>query len=100
MEETSSVPKTQAGMKCIIHCSSDDSNLVSPQNLEPWQTLLKAAQIRQHAQILDLAEGLDCLTMSELAKARYSLKMELQHARAIKAGDAVKKVALQLRIEI
>ncbi|CAB1442585.1 unnamed protein product, partial [Pleuronectes platessa] len=33
----------------------------------------------------------DCLTMSELAKATYSLVMELQHARAIKAGDVVKK---------
>ena len=29
----------------------------------------------------------DRLTMSELAKATYSLKMELQHARAIKAGS-------------
>ena len=28
-----------------------------------------------------------CLTMSVLAKATYSLKMELQHARAIKAGS-------------
>ena len=28
-----------------------------------------------------------CLTMSVLAKATYSLKMELQHARAMKAGS-------------
>ncbi|CAB1436007.1 unnamed protein product [Pleuronectes platessa] len=42
----------------------------------------------------------DCLAMRELAKATYSLEMELQHARAIKAGDAVKKVGLQLRNDI
>ena len=56
------MPTKRAWMMCIIHCSSedssDDSNLVSPQNLESWQTLLKAAQIWQHAPILDLDEGL------------------------------------------
>ena len=61
MEETSSVPMKRAQMMCIIHCSSedssDDSNLVSPQNLESWQTLLKAAQIRQTPQFWTLPKA-------------------------------------------
>ena len=45
---------------CIIHCSDGDtdSNLVSPQNLNSWKTLLRAAEIRQHLPILDLAKDL------------------------------------------
>lgn len=45
---------------CIIHCSDGDSdlNLVSPQNLDSWKTLRRAAEIRQHLRTLDLAKDL------------------------------------------
>ena len=33
---------------CLIHCTEDDSKLVSPQNLDSWQSLLSAAEIRNH----------------------------------------------------
>lgn len=42
-------------LECIIHCSDDTDKLVSPQIVDSWKTLLRAAQIRNHAPILDLA---------------------------------------------
>ena len=45
---------------CIIHCSDDDSDvLVSPQDLNSWNTLLRAAEIRQHDPVLEAAKGLE-----------------------------------------
>lgn len=45
---------------CILHCSDgkSDSNLVSPHNLESWKTLLRAAEIRKHLPILEIAKVL------------------------------------------
>ena len=42
----------------VIHCSNDDSNLVVPMNIESWNILLRAAKIRGHSPILDLAKDL------------------------------------------
>lgn len=63
MESTSeagfsgTAPK-RARLGCIIHCSSSDEELISPKNINSWKTLLRAAEIRQHAPILQLAKGL------------------------------------------
>ena len=40
---------------CIIHCSDDESLLVSPK--DSLKSLLKAATIRNHRSLLDLAEN-------------------------------------------
>lgn len=40
--------------QCIIHCTSDNGELVSPKDLESWRTLLKAAQIRKYEPILNI----------------------------------------------
>lgn len=45
----------QPKMECIIHCSDDRENLVSLQDIDSWKTLLRAAQLRNHAPILDTA---------------------------------------------
>ena len=42
---------------CIIHCSDDESLLISPKDLDSWKSLLKAATIRNHRPLLDLAEN-------------------------------------------
>lgn len=42
----------------------------------------------------------DSLTMAELVKTAYSLKMELQHARSIKSEDVVTKAAVLMRNDI
>ena len=41
---------------CIIHCSDDESLLISLKDLDSWKTLLTAAAIRNHRPLLDLAE--------------------------------------------
>ncbi|KAG0716309.1 hypothetical protein GWK47_009996 [Chionoecetes opilio] len=52
--------RKRARIDCIIHCSDDDSDaLVSPQDLDSWNTLLRAAEIRQHDPVLEAAKGLE-----------------------------------------
>ena len=41
--------------KCIIHCTDDSSDLVNPKDGESWKTLLQAAQIRNHQEIVELS---------------------------------------------
>lgn len=58
-EPSANVPKW-ARLDCIIPFPSQDKDnkLVSPQDLSSWKNLLKAAEIRQHAPILDIAKEL------------------------------------------
>jgi hypothetical protein len=42
----------------------------------------------------------DSLSMCELAKVTYSLKMELHSVRSVKTGDVITKAALQIRDDI
>ena len=54
------LPKMRPSTNCIIHCSNDESDaLVSPQDLDSRKTLLWAAEIRQHTDILDVAKTLE-----------------------------------------
>ena len=55
---TSGTQAKHPRMDCIIHCSDDDSNLVAPQNIDSWNTLLRAAEIRGCSPIIDLAKEL------------------------------------------
>ncbi|KAG0718105.1 hypothetical protein GWK47_053129 [Chionoecetes opilio] len=52
---TGPTPK-RSRLECIIHCSDDNENLISPQSVRLLETLLRAAQIRRHEPILELAE--------------------------------------------
>lgn len=59
-DKGTALPKKGAQTDCIIHCSDEDtSTLVSPQDLDSWKTLLRAAEIRQHAPLLDIAKDLE-----------------------------------------
>ena len=40
----------------IIHCTKDSGDLSPVQDLQSWKTLVRAAEIRQYAPILDLAK--------------------------------------------
>ena len=33
---------------CIIHCTDDNTTLISPNSLDSWKTLQKAGEIRDH----------------------------------------------------
>ena len=39
---------------CIIHCTDDNTKLISPNSLDSWKTLQKAAEIRKHEDILSI----------------------------------------------
>ncbi len=53
----SPVPK-QPKMECIIHCSDDGDKLVSLQSVDSWRTLLRSAQICNHAPVIELAKDI------------------------------------------
>lgn len=64
--------RKKARIDCIIHCSEDDSDaLVSPQDLDSWNTLRRAAEIRQHAPVLEVAKGLE---EGEIPRIHYHRK--------------------------
>lgn len=44
--------------KCIIHCTDDSTDLVSPKDEESWKTMLRAAEIRKHQEILEISKSL------------------------------------------
>ena len=43
-------------LECMIHCSDDNGNLISPQSVDSWKTLLRAAEIRHHQPIFDIED--------------------------------------------
>lgn len=58
---------------CIIHTTDEDphAGLTSPRDLDSWNTLLRAARLRQHQAILTVAEN---LREGELPQIPYHLK--------------------------
>ena len=41
---------------CIVHCTNDSGELTTLRYIRSWESLLKAAEIRQYKPVLDLAE--------------------------------------------
>lgn len=50
--------KSKFTENCIIHCTDDNSDLVSLQSLDSWKVLLEAATTRQHEGVLKVASSL------------------------------------------
>ncbi|KAJ8416694.1 hypothetical protein AAFF_G00325720 [Aldrovandia affinis] len=56
--ETTEIPTKRQRMEheeCTIHCTDDTSGLVLLRDLDSWKTLVRAAEIRSHAGLMDLA---------------------------------------------
>lgn len=50
--------KKKAKLRCIIHCSDDNSDdYTRLKDLESWKSLLNAARIRSHEELLSIAES-------------------------------------------
>ena len=49
-------PLKLSKLECIIHCTDDDEQLVAPQRLDSWETLLNAAKIRKHVPLLEVVK--------------------------------------------
>ena len=59
------------GELCIICPTETDGHLITPQTHESWQTLLKAAEIRDYAPITDAAKQVQ---ENEIPKVHYHRK--------------------------
>lgn len=72
MSEDSEIPAKRARMEmyCLIHCSDDDVALVSPNSVESWRTLRRAAELRHHEDIL----GTQVNSPNEIPKVYYHRK--------------------------
>ena len=77
---------------CIIHCSDDESLLVSPdpKDLDSWESLLKAATIRNHRPLLDLAEN---AKEGEIRPVSYHRKCRNSQAAAAAAAAAADEIS-------
>ena len=67
----------------IVHCTKDSGDLYSVQDLQSWKTLLRAAEVRQYAPILDRAKavgGEELPTITYYRKCRniFTLKRDLE----------------------
>lgn len=47
-------PSKVAKMSCIFECNVHNADLSSPRDRESWDTIVKAAKIRQHEAILTI----------------------------------------------
>ena len=56
--EGSKVKRLCKEKNCIIHCTDDRTDLVSPKNDDSWKTLLGAAEIRKHQEICEISKSL------------------------------------------
>lgn len=71
-------------MKCIIHCTDDDSgHLTSPQDIDSWRSLLNAATIRNYKPVLDVAKTVDdgqipSVMYHRKCRSAFTLKRELE----------------------
>lgn len=52
-------PKAPHQEQCIIHISEDESNLITPKDIDSWQTLLKTADIRNYKPVLASAKTVE-----------------------------------------
>ena len=52
---------------CVIHFSDCTEKLVSPESLESWNIILRAAKILYHKAVLDVAKEIDCSTVSDIS---------------------------------
>ena len=69
--------------RCIIHCSDDESLLISPKDLDSWKSLLRAASIRNHVPLHDLAENakdgeIRPVTYHRKCRSLFTMKRELE----------------------
>ena len=49
----------QSSCECTIHCTDNDTELVTPKDEESWSTPVRAAAVRKHKPLLDIAETLN-----------------------------------------
>ena len=57
-------------MHCFLRCSDDDGALVSPNSVESWRTLRRAAELRHHEDIL----GIQVNSPDEIPEVYYHRK--------------------------
>ncbi len=66
------LPRKRPRSDCIIHCSDDSCDiLVLPKDLNFWNPLLRAAEIRQHSGILEIAKFLEDEQIPEVLRVYH-----------------------------
>ena len=77
-------PKRPRQEQCIIHTSEDDSNLVTPKDIDSWKTLLKAADIRNYKPVLEAAKTVEegaiptSVMYNRKCRILFTMKQELE----------------------
>lgn len=74
--------KTEETRVCLIHCTSDSSSLVRVRDIESWETLLRAAQIRNHEGLIEISENISVgevpdITYHRQCRSEFTMKSKL-----------------------
>ena len=101
-QSTSGPQPKRPRIDCLIHCSDDDSNLVAPKDPDSWDTLLRAAEIRGHRPILDLAEDLPegsipSVLYHRKCRSIFTMKKELNRIQTQSKSSAERSQTEDLR---
>ncbi|XP_050710239.1 uncharacterized protein LOC126995010, partial [Eriocheir sinensis] len=89
------LPRKRPRSDCIIHCSDGSCDiLVSPKDLDSWNTLLRAAEIRQHSGILEIAKILEDGQVPEVlyhrkCRSLFTMKKALNAILSKSAKDTI-----------
>lgn len=73
------LPPKRTRRSCIFHCNDQDQDLRSPRDRESWETIVKAAEIRKHTEILEIAQTVGEDGISEIfyhrnCRSKFTMK--------------------------
>jgi len=77
-----SKPPKRNKSSCIFDCDIKDSKLISPRDRDSWNTIVRAAEIRKHAAILQIASR-----TADGSLAIFTRKRDLEKLSAIQGSS-------------
>jgi len=84
---------------CIIHCSDDNTKLVSLNSLDSWKTLKKAGEIRDHKSILSVQVAddqiLNGVFYHRKCRSMFTHKHDLDQIKKSKNNEKEKEMEVE-----
>ena len=89
-EEWSSpkAPKRIKKQKCLIHCTNSSGNLIKPESLESWTSLLLAATRQNYAPILKIVRTLNDDEIGDVSNHRRCRSTFMFRSPSASAGES------------
>ena len=101
-KDDSSIPRKRQRTEpyCIIHCTDDNTTLISPNSLDSWKTLQKAGEIRDHEGILSVQVADDQIPNGVFyhrkCRSTFTHKHDLDGIKKSKNDEKEKEVEVEM----